>query len=105
MNIYMSKTLNDRAMEIHQFVNACNWRNKNNLECLALIASEVGEAVNECRGHYPTSNFKFELIDVLLRTLDLCQQNEIDVDAVFDLKMEMNNAKLESGELTKSKIK
>ena len=66
------------------------WHNKTVLEALALIASEVGEAVNECRDITPTENFGEELADIILRTLDLAEWQGIDLESCIYKKMEKN---------------
>jgi len=91
------------ALAIDQFdwVERMGWhKNKTVLEALALIASEVGQAVNECRGEKPTQNFSFELADIILRTLDLAEWQGIDIQETIRLKM---NANFSNG--TKGKIK
>jgi NTP pyrophosphatase (non-canonical NTP hydrolase) len=67
-----------------------NWHNKTVLEALALIGSEVGEAVNECRGEKPTENFGEELADIILRTLDLAEWQGIDIQKTILDKMAKN---------------
>ena len=67
------------------------------LEQLALVASEVGEAVNECRGETPTDNFKFELADIILRVCGIAEYNHIDIEQVLIKKMEMNRERGNKG--------
>ncbi len=56
----------------YDWVENMGWHTSStNLEKLALIASEIGEAVNECRGAEPTENLKYELADIMLRVIDL----------------------------------
>lgn len=66
------------------------WHNKTVLESLALIASEVGEAVNECRGEHPTPALGEELADIVLRVADLAHQLGIDLGNEIDKKMHKN---------------
>ena len=66
------------------------WHNKTVLEALALIGSEVGEAVNECRGEKPTDEFGTELADIILRTVDLAHWQGIDLAKVISDKMAVN---------------
>jgi len=69
----------------YDWVESVGWHNKTVLEALALIASEVGEAVNECRGDKPTTKFGEELADICLRTFDLAQWQGVDLEqAIFD---------------------
>lgn len=71
----------------HVWVERMGWHNKSALEALALIASEVGEAVNECRGEVPTDKLPAELADIILRTVDLAEDLGIDIDAAVQEKM------------------
>jgi hypothetical protein len=45
--------INEIAKKQFEWVDRMGWHNKTVLESLALIASEVGEAVNECRNGAP----------------------------------------------------
>lgn len=69
------------------------WHNKTVLEALALIASEVGEAVNECRGEVPTPELGTELADIILRVADLAHWQGIDLAAVIADKMTVNESR------------
>ena len=60
------------------------------LEDLALIASEVGEAANECRGDKPQENFGEELADIVLRVFGTAYQNDINIEIEILKKMEKN---------------
>lgn len=84
--------LNEIATKHNDWVERMGWHNKTVLEALALIASEVGEAVNECRGETPTEKFGTELADIIVRTLDLMVWQGIDPEAVILAKMGMNAA-------------
>lgn len=83
------------ALSIRQYgwVESVGWHNKTILEALALICSEVGEAVNECRGEKPTEKFGEELADIILRTLDLAQWQGIDIQKEVLEKMEVNHVR------------
>ena len=83
--------LNELAREQWEWVESVGWHNKTPLEVLALIASEVGEAVNECRGDGPTSLFQYELADVILRTLDLAYDMDIDIEQALLDKVKLNH--------------
>lgn len=80
------------AKQIHDWVEKMGWHNKTPLECLALIASEVGEAVNECRGDKPTGKLGVELADITLRVFDLAVSQGIDIEAEIKTKMAINRA-------------
>lgn len=82
--------INDLAARHHDWVERMGWHNKTVLEMLALIASEVGEAINECRGEKPTEKFATELGDIILRVADLAHSQGIDLAATIAAKMELN---------------
>jgi NTP pyrophosphatase (non-canonical NTP hydrolase) len=74
----------------YDWVERMGWHNKTVLEALALIASEVGEAVNECRGEAPTEAFGEELADIVLRIADLARWQGIDLAHQLRRKMAIN---------------
>jgi len=82
--------INELAAKQFDWVERMGWHNKTVLEALALIASEVGEAVNECRGAEPTPEFGTELADIILRVVDLAQWQKVDLEAVLAAKMLQN---------------
>ena len=90
INTYSQIGINDLAQKQFDWVERVGWHNKTVLESLALIASEVGEAVNECRGEEPTKEFGGELADIILRTLDLTVIYKIDIEKEMLNKMSIN---------------
>jgi NTP pyrophosphatase (non-canonical NTP hydrolase) len=82
--------INELAAKQYDWVERMGWHNKTVLEALALIASEVGEAVNECRGEAPTPEFGSELVDIILRVVDLAQWQQIDLESEIAKKMAIN---------------
>lgn len=74
------------------WVEEMGWHNKTPLEYLALIASEIGESVNECRGSQPTEKLGSELADIILRTVDFAEVCGIDIAAEIESKMAKNLA-------------
>lgn len=82
--------INEIAEKQFDWVERMGWHNKTVLEALALIASEVGEAVNECRGETPTDAFGIELADIILRVADLAHCSGIDLADVIAKKMKIN---------------
>lgn len=87
------KSINDLAKEHYEWVESKQWHNKTVLECLALVASEVGEAVNEARGKELSNNFKYELVDIILRVFDLAYQHNIDLEKIIEEKMLANQSR------------
>lgn len=93
--------LNEWANEIH--ANAVNhgwWENERPLpEVLMLIVSELSEALEEARAGRPmvwhANNGKpegiaVEVIDALIRILDWCGKESLDVEALVEEKHEYN---------------
>jgi len=81
--------INEIAKRHYAWVDQVGWHNKTPLECLALVASEVGEAANECRGLEPTSDFGSELADIILRVADLAVETGVDLASEIGRKMEL----------------
>lgn len=66
--------------EIHyQWLVKMGYTKATPLESLALIAGEIGEAVNECRHGEPTDQFGEELADIVLRVFGLARTHSIDI--------------------------
>tara|TARA_R110001583_G_scaffold34551_2_gene115899 strand:+ start:3830 stop:4114 length:285 start_codon:yes stop_codon:yes gene_type:complete len=85
--------INELAEKQFDWVERMGWHNKTVLEALALIGSEVGEAVNECRHEKPSENFGEELADIILRTVDLAHWQGVDLAEVIAAKMEKNESR------------
>ncbi len=85
-----SASINEFCEAQYDWVERMGWHNKTVLEALALIASEVGEAVNECRGEAPTDNFSEELADICLRVFDLAESQGINLQKAIHDKMAKN---------------
>lgn len=81
------------------WVEEMGWHNKTPLEALALVASEVGEAVNECRGEKPTDAFGEELADIVLRVIDLAHWQGVDIESELIKKIEKNRSRGNRGRL------
>ena len=84
------QTLTQIAQNHWDWVEKMGWHNKTVLESLALIASEVGESVNECRGEQPTPLLGGELADIILRVIDLSVSQNIDIEREVLAKMALN---------------
>lgn len=83
-------TVNALAGMHHNWVEQMGWHNTTQLEKMALVASEVGEAVNELRGIAPSPNYKYELADIVLRVMDAAVEASIDLDKAIWEKMMSN---------------
>ena len=82
--------INLLAQEQWLWVDKMGWHNKLPLEYVALIASEIGEVANECRGEQPTEKLGEELADIILRTLDMGHQFGFNMSAEIQAKMIKN---------------
>ena len=91
--------INDIAQQNYQWVEKMGWHNKTVLEALALVASEVGEAINECRNETPTDAFGEELADIVLRVLDIAHWQGIDLEQEILAKMAKNEQRGTRGRL------
>ena len=86
-----NKSIKDYQILQYIFVEAQNWHNKTRLEYLALLASEVGEAINEARNSEVKEYYYFELADIFLRLVDLAEVEKIDLEYYIQRKIEINN--------------
>jgi NTP pyrophosphatase (non-canonical NTP hydrolase) len=91
--------INEIAKQNFDWVERMGWHNKSVLEALALVASEVGEAVNECRHEQPTEEFGEELADIVLRVLDIAHWQNIDLEKKILDKMAKNQQRGSRGRL------
>lgn len=82
--------INDFALAVWEWVEDMGWHNKKPLEYLALIASEVGEAVNECREEKTTKELGIELADIVIRVFDFAEEMDIDIGKEMTNKMYIN---------------
>jgi NTP pyrophosphatase (non-canonical NTP hydrolase) len=89
--------INEIARSQHDWVERMGWHNKTVLEALALIGSEVGEAVNECRGDTPTEAFGSELADIVLRVADLAETEGVNLAEEIRAKMAINEKRGTTG--------
>ena len=90
-------TVNSNTITINQLAEwnwgwceRMGWHNKFPLEYVALICSEIGEVANECRGDEPTPELGSELADIILRTVDMAKQFNIDIAKECVNKMVLN---------------
>lgn len=89
----MRHTITELSTEHNKWLVEMGWDKTTALEQLALIASEIGEAVNECRGEKPTDKLGSELADICLRTFGMAEQFGINIEAEIIMKMAKNFSK------------
>lgn len=82
--------INAIANNHHDWVESMGWHNKTDLEYLALIAKEIGSAMEECRGDKPTDKLGAELSDIILRTLDFAKEHNINMSDEIYKKLQSN---------------
>lgn len=70
-----------------------NYRPSTPLEKLALITSEIGEAVNECRNDEVTDQFPLELADIILRVFGTAYTMNIDIERALLDKIKLNETR------------
>lgn len=86
-----AEDLNDLANKHAKWLKSMGWwKNKTPLESLMLVVSECGEAANEVRGEKPTEHFADELADIILRTLGIASEQNIDIQQAVWNKMANN---------------
>jgi len=81
----------------YSFVEKQNWHNKTRLEYLALLASEIGEAINAARNPEVKKDYYFELADIFLRLVDLAEVEKIDLEYYIQKKMAINEKRTFEG--------
>jgi NTP pyrophosphatase (non-canonical NTP hydrolase) len=83
----------------YKWIKKMGWNKLRPLESLALICSEVGEAAQECRGKKLSPLLGSELSDIILRTLAMAEQNNIDIVSEINKKMIVNRQKGNKGRI------
>jgi NTP pyrophosphatase (non-canonical NTP hydrolase) len=78
----------------HTWVERRGWHNKTRLEYLALLASEVGEAINEARNTSVNEAYYYELADIALRLFDLAEVEGINLEEYILQKIALNENRL-----------
>lgn len=88
-----TRTLRELQVEAHSCARAKGWWDtdflKRPLESIALMHSELSEAAEAWRKG-DAENFQEELADVVIRILDFCGYEHIDLQAAIEKKIKAN---------------
>jgi NTP pyrophosphatase (non-canonical NTP hydrolase) len=94
--------INNLANEIHQYaVDKGFWEHeRNDGECIALMHSELSEALEALRHGNPQdehcpefTNAEIELADCIIRILDTCAAWRFDIEGAIIAKIEFNKTR------------
>ena len=92
--------INEMAVIHHAWCAKQGWHNKLPLEYIALIASEIGECANECRGaDIDLDALGEELADIILRVVDFAHEMKIDIEERCKFKIDKNHERGSRGRL------
>lgn len=92
-------SLNEIALKNHAWVERMGWHNKSTLESFALIASEVGEAIEALLYGKDEDLIGEELADIVLRISDLAVATGRDLEALVEAANPERNTLYASEEL------
>lgn len=98
--------LKNTAVRINRTAHEKGWweQDRNVGEVLALIHSEVSEALEDWRNGLPLDEwyydvndkpegFPTEMADIIIRVLDFCFEKGIDIERAIEAKMEFNETR------------
>lgn len=87
--------LNELIKECHRIAKSKGWwdTERNDGELIALMHSELSEALEAMRNHGTMDNVAEELADCCIRIFDYCGAREIDLEAMLVKKIEYNKSR------------
>jgi NTP pyrophosphatase (non-canonical NTP hydrolase) len=79
----------------HQIAKEKGWwqTDRNDAELVALMHSELSEALEAMRNHRPRWQVAEELADCLIRIFDFCGARGIDLEEALNKKIEKNRSR------------